>query len=184
MRRPSFSPGPRYPTELVRFALSNDALKTNGPAISRIARAILCTCSSLSMTHGPAIRTSALPGPNAPYSIATRVLRLPRFRARLPLLIGRADEGPEQRVRFERLGFELGVELAAEEPRVVRDLADLHVHAVRGLAGDAQPVLGQDGLELAVELVPVAVPLADLFRAVGLPREAALRQHAGPRAQP
>ena len=33
MRSPSLTPGPRYEDPLLRLALSNDALKMNGPAI-------------------------------------------------------------------------------------------------------------------------------------------------------
>ena len=62
MRNPSSGPGPRKPCKLVRFALSKDALKTHGNPASRamgeIASAIRLTCSSLSITHGPAIRTN------------------------------------------------------------------------------------------------------------------------------
>ena len=54
---------------------------------------------------------------------------------------GGADECAEQRMRLERLRFELGMELAAEVPRMIRDLADLDIHAVRGLACEPQAVL-------------------------------------------
>ena len=39
----------------------------------------------------------------------------------------RADEGGEKRMRLERLGFEFGVELAAEEVRMARYLHDLNI---------------------------------------------------------
>ena len=78
------------------------------------------------------------------------------------MLIGRLDESGKQRMRFERLGFEFRMELAAQEPRMVRDLADLDVHAVRGLAGDAQAALRENLLIFAVEFVAMAVALADL----------------------
>src|SRR5262245_18179027 len=74
MRRPSVKPGPRYAPMLVRFALSNDALKPNWPATERMAGAMVWTCSSLWMTQGPAIRTSGFPGPKALNSIGTRIL--------------------------------------------------------------------------------------------------------------
>jgi len=48
-----------------------------------------------------------------------------------------ADEGGEERVRLEGLGFEFGVELAAEEPRVVRGFDDFDVVVVGSTAGDA-----------------------------------------------
>src|ERR1017187_8470578 len=122
MRRPSRRPGPRYAEPLVRLALSNEALKTNSPTASRIPRAIRWTCSSLSMTHGPAMSTRGRPCPNRSNSIATRVtylglgLRM-RLRQRRqpppPVLIGRADERFEQRLRLHGLRLERGMELAS-----------------------------------------------------------------------
>ena len=44
-----------------------------------------------------------------------------------------ADEGGEQRMRLERLGFEFGMELAAEVPRMVGDLADLQISPTASL---------------------------------------------------
>src|ERR1035441_9155369 len=61
MRSPSFNPGPRYAPTLVRLALSKLALKTNSPTAARMPRAMRGTCSSLSMTPGPAISTRRLP---------------------------------------------------------------------------------------------------------------------------
>jgi hypothetical protein len=43
----------------------------------------------------------------------------------------------EERVRLERLRFELGVELAAEEERVRGDLDDLDVGRVGSRTGEA-----------------------------------------------
>ena len=69
-------------------------------------------------------------------------MRIRLFHARMTRVrgasYGRADEGDEQRVRLQRLRLELGMELAAEEPGMVGDLADLDVRAVGRLAGDAQ----------------------------------------------
>src|SRR5438270_6505024 len=86
-------------------------------------------------------------------------------------------------MRLQRLGFELRMELAPEVPRVVGDFADLHVGAVRRVAGDAQPVGGQLFFELAVELVTMPMPLADLRSAVRLAGEAVLRKTAWVRTQ-
>src|SRR5947207_1564662 len=107
-----------------------------------------CTCSSLSMTQGPAIRTSGRPRPNAAYSIGTRILRFglsldaPHQRLRLAapaaVFVRRSDKRLEQRMRLHRLALEFGMELAPQEPRVVRDLADLDVRVVRRLARNAQ----------------------------------------------
>src|SRR5262245_15703472 len=64
IRSPSCSPGPRYEFTEERFALSYEALKTNGtPASSAILAtrsAINRACASLSITHGPAIKNSGL----------------------------------------------------------------------------------------------------------------------------
>src|ERR1035437_7707695 len=168
MRRPSRSPGPRYAEPLVRLALSNEALKTNSPTASRMPRAMRWTCSSLSMTHGPAISTSGCPAPNALYSIGTGEKRLLlRLQTPHPLLVGRPDERREQRMRMHRLGLELRVELAAQVPRMVRDFADLHVRLVRRLPRNPQPVGHQNLLVLAVEFVAVTVPFHNLARAIG-----------------
>src|SRR5712692_1505058 len=50
---------------------------------------------------------------------------------RQPALVGGADKRRKERVRRERLRFELGVELAADEPGMVGRLDDLDVGAVR-----------------------------------------------------
>src|SRR5664279_3433532 len=184
MRKPSRRPGPRYAEPLVRLALSNDALKTNSPTASRMPRAMRWTCSSLSITHGPAINTSGWPGPNALYSIGTGEQRLLlRRQPPHPLLVGGPDERREQRVRMHRLRLELGVELAAQVPQMARDLADLHVSLVRRLPRNPQPGRRQDLFVLAVEFVAVAAPLDDLARAVGPAGETVLRKPARPAAQ-
>src|SRR5664280_2030658 len=177
MRRPSFRPGPRYVPPEVRLALSKDALKTNSPTASRMPRAMRCTCSSLSMTHGPATSTSGWPQPNALYSIATgvnrlRPRRLPglRLQPAPPVLIGGADKRLEEGMRFHRFGLELGMELAAEIPRMIGDLADLDIGLVRRLARDAQPSGFQPVLVFPVELVAVTVTLVDLAHTVGAVR--------------
>src|SRR5450432_822896 len=184
MRSPSFNPGPRYAPTLVRLALSNEALKTNAPTASRMPRAMRWTCSSLSMTHGPAIRTS---GPRkALNSKGTRVLWLQFFfggQALPAVFLRRPDECPEQRVRFHRLGFELGVELAAQIPGMPGDLADLHVRVVRRFAGDPQTRGLQPVFVLAVEFVAMAMPLIDLARPIGGVGETVLGQPAGPASQ-
>jgi len=52
------------------------------------------------------------------------------LQAPLAVLVRRADEAAEQRMRLQRLGFELGVELAAEEIRVAGQLTDFDELAV------------------------------------------------------
>src|SRR5579883_1940484 len=86
-------------------------------------------------------------------------------------------------MRLQWLRFEFRVELAPEVPRVVRDFANLYVHAVHRLAGDPEAVARQHLLEFAIELVAVPVPLADLRCAVGLTGEAPFLQLADVRSQ-
>lgn len=53
-----------------------------------------------------------------------------------------ADEGGEERVRGEGLGLELGMELAAHEPRMIGDFDDFDVHAIGSFSGDAETGAG------------------------------------------
>src|SRR5579883_2560360 len=170
---------------LVRLALSKDALKTKSPTAARMPHAMRWTCSSLSMTHGPAINTSGRPAPNAAKSIGTGEQRLLFDREIAQMLaVGRADECLEQRMRLHRLGLEFGMELAAEEPRVLRHLTDLHVLAVRRLSRNAQPRRRQLRFVFAVEFVPVTVPLVNVLGPVGLAGEASALEPARPAPQP
>src|ERR1039457_5262723 len=156
-------------------------------------RAMRWTCSSLSMTHGPAISTSGRPCPNRSNSIATRVayLRL-GLRVRLrqrrqpppPVFIRRADERFEQRMRLHGLGFELGMELASQEPRMVRNFADLHVRAVRRLSRNPQPGSLQTLFIFPVELVAMPVALLDFARSIRPVSEARFGEAARPASQP
>src|SRR5258707_4966712 len=187
MRRPSFSPGPRYAPTLVRFALSKLALKTKSPAASRMPRAIRCTCSSLSITHGPAISTRRLPksansigtGELGTGELVTGEQRLLNGRlASIAVLFGGADEALEQGVWLHGLGLEFGMELAAQIPRMVGELADLDVRIVRRLSRDLQARRLQATFVFAIELVTVAMALVDFARAVGAVGHAALGQPA------
>ena len=54
------------------------------------------------------------------------------LRAPQPVFVAGDDELAEERVGLEGLGFELGVELAAEEVGVAGDLDDLDVGVRRG----------------------------------------------------
>jgi hypothetical protein len=84
------------------------------------------------------------------------------------VLIAGGDEVAEERVRLQWLGFELGVELAAEEEGVGGDLDDFDVRGVGRGAGEAKACAGEDGFVLAIELVTMAMALADLGLAVGV----------------
>src|SRR6202142_3039762 len=230
IRRPSSGPGPRQEERLERLALSKDALKTNGPAMAPISRARKWTCSSLSITHGPAISARGWPPPKAigpswmvivgrlsraapdvhvrPASLvggARRPVWTPAaglescptlswsYRSGLELAGralapraeagGGADEGREQRMRLEGPGLELGMELAAQSPGVIRQLADLDVDAVGRFSRQPQAGRCQGLLIVTVEFIAVAVSLADLALSVSLVGEAAFGQLAWIRAQ-
>ena len=75
-----------------------------------------------------------------------------------------AEKRGEQRMRLQRLRFEFGMELASQIPRMIRQFADLDVHAVGRLARQPQAVLGQNRLKFAIEFVAVAMALADLWQ--------------------
>src|SRR5215469_15175193 len=75
------------------------------------------------------------------------------------------------------------MELAAEEVRMIRELDDLDISAVRRAAGDPHAAAHQHRFVLAVELVAMAVAFTDLERAVGLRGLAVGFELAGPGAQ-
>ncbi len=66
------------------------------------------------------------------------------------ILVAGGYEDAGDGVGLQGLGFEFGVELAAEEEGVGRDLDDLDVGGVGGGAGDAEASAGEDGFVLAV----------------------------------
>src|ERR1017187_2381491 len=136
------------------------------------------------MLRGPARRRRTGPPPSTPPRVLW--LRLPRQRSQplAPVTIRRADKRLEKRVRLQRLALELRMELAPQHPRVLGDLADFHVGLVGRLAGDAQSARGEALLVFPIEFVAMAVPLADIERAVGFLRHAAPGQVARPSPQP
>src|SRR5882672_7347828 len=75
-------------------------------------------------------------------------------------------ERGEQRVRLERPRLQLGVELDADEPRVVADLDDLGQHPVGRHAGKPQPGPFERIAICDVNLVTMAMPLTDVGLAV------------------
>ena len=105
-------------------------------------------------------------------------------KSRKPVFVARGDELAEERMRLEGLGFEFGMELAAEEVGVAGNLDDLDVGRVGRGAADAQAGAGEQRFVLAVELVAVAVALADFgCPAVGAGGQRVGLQDAGPGAQ-
>src|SRR5712691_11559005 len=145
----------------------------NAGAILASSHARNRTCSSLSKTQGPAIRASGAPSPISSCDvIRTGVGDFALHPAALVLERG-ADEGTEQRMRLQRLGLELGMELAAQIPGVIRDLSDLDVNGVRRFTREPKSVPLQDVFVFAVEFVTVAMALADFGFSVSGAREAA-----------
>src|SRR5689334_22545640 len=97
--------------------------------------------------------------------------------------VRRSHERPEQRMRLQRLGLELRMKLACQEPGMVRSLDNFHILAVRRTSGNAESRVGQRLFVLAVEFVAVAVALADIRRAVGLEGRGIFLDLAGPRSE-
>src|ERR1035438_7140949 len=104
---------------------------------------------------------------------SSRLLNLP-----VPVFERSSDESAEQRMRLQRLRFELGMELAAEIPGMAGKLANLHVDSVGSFAGQAKPVLLQDRFILAIKFEAMAVAFADFTCSVGFASIALVGQQA------
>src|SRR5712692_6528509 len=147
--------------------------------------------SSDSTTHGPAMRNGEAPAPKCcAMSVAAagelrRPLRLGEGRRApgLALLPRRAHEPGEQWVWPGGSGFELGVELAADEPGVIGQLDHLDQGAVRGEPGAPHSVFGEHVAVGVGHFVAVTMPFAHLERSVGLRHPRAGTELAGIRAQ-
>src|SRR3954452_6653006 len=84
-----------------------------------------------------------------------------------PALVERcADEAGEERVRLERTALELRMELDADEPWMVRPLDDFRQAIVGAHAGEEQAASLECLAIVDVDLVAVAMALADFGRAV------------------
>src|SRR5205823_6294722 len=93
-------------------------------------------------------------------------------------------EAAEDRMAIERTGFELRVELAGEEPRMVGELDDLDEVLVWRQPREHQAFFFELPAKLVVELVAMPVALGDLLLAVEPLRERAVRKHAWIGAEP
>src|SRR6185369_1631583 len=102
------------------------------------------------------------------------------FRLVLPVFVACLDEAHEQRMRLKWFRLELGVELAAEEVWVVGNLHDLHVSSIRSGSGDPQAGAGEQRFIFAVELIAMAVTLANLGLAIRRLRRGLRLEFAGP----
>src|SRR5712671_2220813 len=125
-----------------------------------------------STTHGPAIRNKGLWRPASnPQSFMLSSRDRGLGLAGLVLQSG-LDECGEERMAAARGRGEFRVELAADEPRMRRQLDHLAQLLALGDAGNPQALVLQSLQVLVVDLVAVAVALVDHVRAVDLAREA------------
>src|SRR5438477_6149825 len=90
-----------------------------------------------------------------------------RGESQVVLVAGR-NEVAEDGVRLQRLGLEFRMKLAAEKEWMGRYFNDFHVGCIGSSPGDPQPPTREDSLVLAVELISMAVALADLRGPIGL----------------
>src|SRR5579875_433776 len=149
-------------------------------AIAPRASATSIACAADSIWHGPAMSTKGRWLPIATSPTAT-VRRSDKAR----LLHRRLDEPGEERVRREGLRFQLGMVLHADEPGVVGILDRLGQHAVGREAGEHHARALERLAEMDVDLVAVAVTLADLRRIVIEPADQrVLAEHRGIGAEP
>src|SRR5208283_3276380 len=101
----------------------------------------------------------------------------------LPVFVRSAHKRLKQWMRLQRLRFELRMKLASNKKRVPRNLHDLHISAVWSSTGNAQPGGHHRLFILAVELVTMPVPFADLGLAIDFVRQRSRLDLARPRSQ-
>src|SRR5438309_1936712 len=161
------------------------------PVISFRRPAISSVSEAPSMTQGPAMRKRGRPfptwcpvscmEPSMPAGGGVRsALEAPSGAGRLgqerrAQRACRANEAGEQRMAVARGGGELRVELGRQEPRMVRQLDELH-QAVAREAREAQARLAVALEVVVVELETVSVPLHDRIAPVDLARAGAGRE--------
>src|SRR5213079_1848519 len=158
------------------------------PVISFRRPAISSVSEAPSMTQGPAMRKRGRPFPTwcpvscmeASMPAGGGVRRARSRRRQAPAAWGRSDarranEAGEQRMAVARGGGELRVELGRQEPRMVRQLDELH-QAVAREAREAQARLAVALQVVVVELEAVPVPLHDRIAPVDLARAGAGRE--------
>src|SRR3954463_8829135 len=124
--------------------------------------------SSDSTTHGPAMRNGLLSAANLVAMSVRQLGQLARRRGaclELPEIDRGAHKPGEQRMGTHRPRLELGMKLATDEPRMLRQLDHLDERAVGRQPGRPQAVLRQDIAVRVRYLVTVAMPLAH-FRSV------------------
>src|SRR5215472_15228583 len=101
----------------------------------------------------------------------------------MPLMFGgSADECREQRMRRERLRLELRMELASQEPRMVRRFDNFHINAIGSFAADFESSSRERRLVIAIEFVAMAMALGNLGGLIRARGKRTLLQFAGPRS--
>src|SRR2546425_6872279 len=141
--------------------------------------------SSPSTTQGPAMRKGLVSATNRSAISVRQLCQLPRrLGARMELLVIErgTHEAGEQRMRSHRPRFELGVELAADEPRMIRQLDHLDERAVGRQAGRPQSILGEHIAVRVRDFVAEAMPFAHFSVVVHLRHPRARAEPAGVRA--
>src|SRR5213078_1112986 len=123
-----------------------------------------------STTHGPAIRNKGL---SRPPSKPQSFMLSSRGRGLAGLVLQSGfDERREQRMAAAGRRSEFGMELAADEPGMGRQLDHLAQLLALGEAGNAQALVLQPLHVLVVDFVAVAVAFVDHVRAIDLARDA------------
>ena len=118
--------------------------------------------------------------------VSRRPRRATPTRDPLPTALGfdrRGDEPGEQRMRARGPRLQLGMELAADEPRMIRQLDDLDELAVGREAAQLHAVLDEQLAVLVRDFITMAMALAHLRLAVDLGGARAARQPARIRAE-
>src|SRR5882672_9306733 len=109
-----------------------------------------------------------------------RLFLRPTLRAEL---VRCRDERTEQRMRLQRLRLELRMELATDKMGMVRQFDHLDVSPVGRRTGNSQPRRHHRLFVFAIELIAMAVALADLQLAINLLRQRVGLDLTGPRSQ-
>src|ERR1700682_2502473 len=118
--------------------------------------------SSLSSTHGPAIRKSLSAGKSSATLFGRFYRRpLPSASGWRLCLHGGADEAREERMRARGPGLKLRVKLTSDVPRMRLELHHLDQRPVGRKAAEIQAVLDELVAVFVVDLVTMAMALTD-----------------------
>src|SRR5258708_35069994 len=154
-----------------------------GPSITwQIGKSLLISGPQVFENTGP------LPGLSSPFFSGRGKLPPRRSLSLGPplrtMLVRCRNERTEQRMRLQRLRLELGMELAADEMRMIRQSHHLYVSTVGRRPRNSQSRRHHRLLVFAVEFVAMAVALADFQLAVDFVGQRVGLNLASPCAQP